>query len=266
LLAKGEAPGMIFLAHRRRDAFNDDQVAFYRALGQQIGVAMQNAHLFEQVRQSHAEMKALSLRLVRAQEEQLRYVGRELHDEIGQLLTGLGLAIEMAMQSTGGPATNLLEVKSLANTITSFVRELSRKLRPSMLDDLGLLPTLPWLFERFSSHTNIQVVFEHMLADNKRFSPEVETAIYRIVQEALTNVARHAKVNCVTVRLWSNEETLGVQIEDRGIGFDFHSVVKSESTNGVTGMRERVLLLGGRFTIETHPGNGTRLTAELPKK
>ena len=90
LLAKGETPGMIFLAHKRRDVFNDDQVAFYRALGQQIGVAMQNAHLFEQVRQSHAEMKALSLRLVRVQEDELRYVGRELHDEIGQLLTGLG--------------------------------------------------------------------------------------------------------------------------------------------------------------------------------
>ena len=98
------------------------------------------------------------------------------------------------MQSTGGSIASLLEVKSLANTITGLVRELSRKLRPSMLDDLGLLPTLPWLFERFSSHTNVQVVFEHMLADNKRFGHEVETAIYRIVQEALTNVARHAKV------------------------------------------------------------------------
>ncbi len=266
LLAKGETPGMIFLAHKRRDVFNDDQVAFYRALGQQIGVAMQNAHLFEQVRQSHAEMKALSLRLVRVQEDELRYVGRELHDEIGQLLTGLGLTIEMAMQSTGGSIASLLEVKSLANTITGLVRELSRKLRPSMLDDLGLLPTLPWLFERFSSHTNIQVVFEHMLADNKRFGHEVETAVYRIVQEALTNVARHAKVNCVTVRLWSNEETLGVQIEDGGAGFDFHSAIRSDSTNGLTGMRERVNLLGGRFTIETHRGNGTCLTAELPKK
>ena len=266
LLVKDETPGVIFLAHKRRDAFNDDQVAFYRALGQQIGVAMQNAHLFEQVRQSHGEMKALSLRLVRAQEEQLRHVGRELHDEIGQLLTGLGLAIEMAMQSGGERVTSLLEVKSLANTITNFVRELSRKLRPPMLDDLGLLPTLPWLFERFSSHTNIEVVFEHMLADGKRFSHEVETAIYRIVQEALTNVARHAKVNCVTVRLWSDEETLGVQIEDRGIGFDFHSVLKSGRTNGLAGMRERVILLGGRFTIEANLGNGTRLTAELPQR
>ena len=98
---KAETPGMIFLAERRPDAFGDDQVSFYATLGQQIGVAIQNARLFEEVRQSHAEMRSLSLRLVKVQEEELRHVGRELHDEIGQLLTGLGLTLEMALQSRG---------------------------------------------------------------------------------------------------------------------------------------------------------------------
>ncbi len=262
---KAETPGMIFLADRRPDAFGDDQVSFYATLGQQIGVAIQNARLFEEVRQSHAEMKDLSLRLVKVQEEELRHVGRELHDEIGQLLTGLGLTLEMALQSRGLSMTSeLLKAKSLAATITGLVRELSRKLRPSMLDDLGLLPTLPWLFERFSSHTNVRVVFEHMIIDSKRFGHEVETAVYRIVQEALTNVARHARTTRATVRLWARESVLGVQIEDAGAGFDVQSVLSAGNGNGLHGIRERVMLLGGRFTVDARPEGGTRVTAEFP--
>jgi PAS domain S-box-containing protein len=265
LLSRSDTPAVIFLADSRRDAFGDDRLAFYRALGQQIGVAVENARLFERVRQSHAEMKALSLRLVRVQEEELRYVGRELHDEIGQLLAGLGFAIEMALQSTDGRPSHLLKVKSLADTITGLVRELSRKLRPSMLDDLGLLATLPWLFKRFSSHTNVRVVFQHMLVEGERHDHEIETAVYRIVQEALTNVARHAGVDQANVRLWSRDGILGLQVEDKGTGFDVQAA-KAGNTNGLNGMRERVVLLGGKFTIETEPGKGTRLMAELPKK
>jgi PAS domain S-box-containing protein len=264
LLSQGEAQGMIFLADTKRDAFSDDRMPFYRTLGQQIGVALQNARLFEQVRKSHVEMRDLSVRLVRAQENQLRYVARELHDEIGQLLTGLGLALQMAAQRSSTQETSLAEAQSLASTITGLVRELSRNLRPPMLDDLGLLPTLPWLFERFFTRTNVRVDFEHTEVDNMRFSHEVETAVYRIVQEALTNVARHAMIDRVTVRLWSGKKTLGVQIEDRGIGFDFHSTTRARKTNGLDGMRERAALLGGRFTVESSIGNGTRLTAELP--
>ncbi len=264
LRAKGEMEGMIFLVDRKRDTFNDDQIAFYKTLGQQVGIATQNARLFQEARQSHAEMKALSLRLVRVQEDELRYVARELHDEIGQLLTGLRLAIEMALESTVEPIASLVEAKSLANALTGLVRELSRKLRPSMLDDLGLFPALRSLFERFSTHTGLQVVFEHTQPDEKRFSREVETAVYRIVQEALTNVARHAKASWATVRLWSHEKTLGIQVEDHGVGFDLPSALKAGETNGLNVIRERVMLLGGQFSIDAHPGAGTRLTAELP--
>jgi PAS domain S-box-containing protein len=267
LSSRAENPGMVILTEKKPGAFGDDQVAFYATLGQQIGVAIQNARLFEQVQQSHAQMRNLSLRLVRVQEEELRHVGRELHDEVGQLLTGLGLTIEMALQSSGASvAENLLKAKDLAATITGLVRELSRRLRPAMLDDLGLLPTLPWLFERFSSHTNVTVAFEHMIAQSKRFSHEVETAVYRIVQEALTNIARHARIDRATVRLWAKESTLGVQIEDSGIGFDVQSVLNAGNVNGLNGIRERVVLLGGQFTVDTRPGAGTRLTAEFPLK
>jgi PAS domain S-box-containing protein len=262
-----ETPGMIFLAEKKPNAFGDDQIAFYATLGKQIGVAIQNARLFEEVRQSHSEMKDLSLRLVQVQEEELRHIGRELHDEVGQLLTGLGLTLEMAVQSKSASMTSdLFKAKSLADTITGLVRELSRRLRPSMLDDLGLVPTLPWLFERFSSHTNVQVAFEHMIIDGRRFGREVETAVYRVVQEALTNIARHAHTSQATVRLWAQEATLGVQIEDSGSGFDLQSVLNMGTTNGLSGIRERVMLLGGRFTVDTRLRAGTRLTAEFPLK
>ncbi len=263
LNVKGEIQGMILLIDKASGVLRDDQIAFFRTLVQQIGVAIQNARLFEQVQQSNLEMKALSLRLVSVQEAELRHIARELHDEIGQWLTGLMLALEMALQSPETSTSNLLVAKSHANTLTNLVRELSRNLRPSMLDDLGLLLTLPWLFERFSGQTNIRVVFEHSTVDSKRFPHEIETAVYRVVQEALTNVARHARVDVVTVRLWSNNEMLGVQIEDQGVGFDFSAALRARNSNGLSGMRERVMLLGGQFTIESVPGSGTRLTAEL---
>ncbi len=265
LFAKGEMQGIVFLIDKESAKLRNDQVAFYRTLGQQIGVATQNARLFDQVRQSHTQMKALSLRLVEVQEAERRYIARELHDEIGQELTGLKLALEMNILQSGGETTpGALEAKSAVNRLVTLVRELSLNLRPAMLDDLGLLPTLPWHFERFAKQTNIRVAFRHSGLNDRRFPMEVETTIYRIVQEALTNIARHAKVNDAVVRLWSDEKMIGVQIEDSGIGFDTGAVPEAGNTSGLHGMRERAVLLGGSFTIETQLGSGTRVTAELP--
>jgi signal transduction histidine kinase len=265
LEAKSEIQGMIFLIDRKPDKFQTGQMAFFKTLGKQIGVAVQNARLFEQVQQSHAQMKALSLKLVEVQEAERRYLARELHDEIGQQLTGLKLALEMhALQSEGEMKAGLMNTQSMVNKLVAIVRELSLNLRPSMLDDLGLLLTLPWHFERFTNQVNIHVVFEHMGLSDKRFPLAIETAVYRIIQEALTNVVRHAKTKEVTVRLWSDEEVLGAQIEDYGVGFNPEAVLQKGNTSGLNGMRERAVLLGGHFTIETSPGAGTRLTAEFP--
>jgi signal transduction histidine kinase len=226
---------------------------------------VQNARLFEQVRQSDREMKALSLRLVNVQEAERSYVARELHDEIGQVLTGLKLTLERhALEQGKKTGAHLLnEAKETVNKLQTFVREFSLDLRPSMLDDLGLIRTLPWHFERFRKATNIRVHFQHSGVEDQRFSLEAETAVFRIVQEALTNVARHAKAEEAVVRLWFDDKDLKVQIEDHGQGFDPRSLVAGV-TNGISGMRERASLLGGSFTIESHPGSGTRLTAELP--
>jgi signal transduction histidine kinase len=132
-----------------------------------------------------------------------------------------------------------------------------------MLDDLGLLPTLLWYFERIAQQHQLQVTFEQHGIE-RRFDPEIESAIFRIVQEALTNVARHAQTNAASVRLWSDASTLSAQIEDKGQGFDLDQVLKRHSSSGLRGMQERAHLLGGALVIEARPGAGACLTALLP--
>ena len=157
----------------------------------------------------------------------------------------------------------LAEAQALVNDLTTRVRELSLDLRPAMLDDLGLLPTLLWHVKRFTAQTQIQVLMKHTGME-RRFASDVEIAVYRIVQEGLTNVVRHASVREVSVWLWCTEEHIGVRMEDHGRGFKPEEVLAAHTSSGLAGMTERVRLLGGQLTIESAPGQGTRLTAELP--
>jgi signal transduction histidine kinase len=136
-------------------------------------------------------------------------------------------------------------------------------LRPADLDQLGLLPALLALLERYTAQTGVLVNFKHQGVE-RRFAPEVETGAYRIVQEALTNAARHAGVAGVTVRVWTDADRLNLQIEDQGRGFDPEVALKAPRSSGLIGMQERISLLGGRMSIESSPGAGTTITAELP--
>jgi PAS domain S-box-containing protein len=213
---------------------------------------VEKARLFEQ-------LQRLSRQLLQAQEAERHALARELHDEIGQRLTGLSL-----MLSSQHPSPDqLIDAQAVVRDLIGRLRNLSLDLRPTILDDLGLLPALVWLFERYTAQTNVSVRFEHRLLEAQRFAPEVEITAYRIVQEALTNVARYAGVTEVTVRLWTDRDTLSVSIADQGHGFDPQMVATRTST-GLAGMAERVALLGGDLTIESAPGAGTRVTAVVP--
>ncbi len=218
----------------------------------------------EQVRAAHEQLACLSRQLLRAQENERRHLARELHDEVGQALTGLKLILDI---SSRVPPQRVHEHVQHAHTLVtelmSRVRALSLDLRPGMLDDLGLLPTLLWYGERYTAQTNIQVHVTHT-GVGRRFAPDVETAAYRIVQEALTNVARYAGVEHVDVRLHADETTLCVEIEDRGVGFDAPAAIAANASSGLTGMRERAMLLGGQLTINAAVGRGTRVRAEFP--
>jgi signal transduction histidine kinase len=211
------------------------------------------------VEESRRGLAALSQRLVDVQEAERRDLARELHDEVGQLLTGLLFRIEGHGAGSRSPKE---EMTAIVNDLLSRVRNISMNLRPPMLDDLGLLPALRWQIDRFETQTGIAVEFHHASLD-RRFDPRVEITAFRIVQEALTNVARHARVTAAKVDLWAGEEVLRVRIEDEGRGFDPGAALAARSS-GLNGMRERTRLAGGRLDIASEPGRGTRLSLELP--
>ncbi len=198
------------------------------------------------------------------QEAERRKIALELHDEIGQVLTGLKLGLEIGSRLPAHEVgASLDQARALVNDLMARVRKLSLDLRPPMLDDLGLLPTLLWHLEHYTAQTQVRVNFKHSGIEKRRFAPDVETAAYRLVQEALTNVARHAHAPEASVRLSTHRQTLLIEVEDIGSGCDVESVLMASETSGLAGMRERVVLLDGRLTVESRPGMGTRLTAEL---
>jgi PAS domain S-box-containing protein len=245
--------------------FTDEWVQLLQSFANQAAVAIQNARLFEQVRAAGERLQTLSRQLLEVQEAERRHIACELHDEVGQALTALKLLLGMSTRLPADEVTaSLGEAQTLINELMALVRALSLDLRPAMLDDLGLLPTLLWHFDRYTAQTSVHVAFKHSGLEGRRLAPEVETAAYRIVQEALTNVARHAGVSEVTVRLRTDQDALIVQIEDRGTGFDPEAALAAGDTIGLSGMHERAVILGGQLTVESVPAAGTCVTAELP--
>ena len=207
-------------------------------------------------------LRLLSHRLVEIQEGERRAIARELHDQTGQALTMLRILLDRAKVVAGKVAYPILdEARAVLLETVEQVREMSLNLRPSMLDDLGLTPTLLWYFDRYTTRTKIRVNFKHT-GLSKTLPLEVRIATYRIVQEALSNVARHARTDEVTVNISLIRQRLHLQIEDSGTGFD--PVVIMPTSAGISGMEERVHLLGGRIQVDSTPGMGTRLTAEIP--
>jgi len=223
----------------------------------------EQARLFQEVRRAREQLQALSRRLVEVQEIERRFIARELHDEVGQVLTGLKMLLETSSHLPADTLrSRLSNAQSLVEQLMEQVQGMSLDLRPTMLDDLGLLPALLWLTKRFADQTGVRVHLEHSGLD-RRFAPEIETAAYRVTQEALTNVARHASVKEATARLWATQDTLHVQVEDRGQGFR-EAALAAPASIGLSGMRERAVALGGNLIIESTPGVGTCVTLEVP--
>jgi PAS domain S-box-containing protein len=216
------------------------------------------------LRATSQQLQDLSRRLVATQESERRHLARELHDEIGQMLTGLNLLLETGSAfSQTALIGRLREAQAIVTDLTARVRTLSLDLRPSMLDDLGLLPALLWHFERYTSQTQVRVAFKHRGLDES-LDPLIATAVYRVVQEALTNVARYAQVGEVSVAVWTQGRQVVVSIEDQGRGFDLELALAARHSSGLAGIQERVVLLGGQMMVDTAPGQGTRLLVELP--
>jgi len=207
-------------------------------------------------------MRNFSRRLVEAQESERRLIARELHDEIGQSLTGI--QIMLGMVKSGAGSANLVEdALALISTIMFQVSDLSLSLRPPMLDDHGLLPTLQWHIGRYVEQTGVDIDFKHDGIE-RRFATAIETGIYRIAQEALTNIARHARVQDAAVRVVGTASSILLEVEDRGKGFEAEAGVCGGRSSGLFGIRERVKVLRGQLHIDSRPGQGTRLIVQIP--
>ena len=224
------------------------------------------AENYREISQARAEMQRLSARLVAAQEDERRSISRELHDEVGQALTGMRL--EMANLSTlmragdaNAVAAKTDEIKQMVEDSLGVVRNMALLLRPSMLDDLGLVPALEWQAREVSKRSGVRVNVEAGQV-SEDLPEEHKTCIYRVVQEALHNCIRHAGARSVTVTVRQSPDELSLSVEDDGKGFD----VRRERGLGLIGIEERVANLGGNFAVESAPGRGSRLRISLPLK
>jgi two-component system sensor histidine kinase UhpB len=205
---------------------------------------------------------------MRAQEEERRRLARDLHDEVNQALTAILLRLEaLAQESSPEHTPEVAELKRLVNQAMEELLNLARQLRPSALDDHGLVPAVEAQLKRFSARTGIEVRLRTD-GDPNELSEVLQTAIYRVTQEALTNVARHAGATVVEVELGSHDGTAELRVRDDGAGFDPGVIARAGSEGpgvglGLGGMAERARLVGGEFDVRSAPGGGTTVTLRV---
>jgi len=255
VMTKGVAFGNLYLAEKRPDgSFTEEDEEIVTLLAAQAAVAIENA--------GSVQRDALR-RAVQAQEVERRRLARELHDETGQALTSILLGLAGVERAETAEAAHLAaaELRHLVVETLQNVRRLAVELRPSALDDFGLEPALRRLGQTVREGGELDVQVEARLGAH-RLPADVETALYRIVQEALTNVVKHAGAAHVSIVLTRKPASVLVMIEDDGRGFD--PAETSSAGLGLLGMRERVELLDGMFQIEASPRHGTTLIVELP--
>ena len=217
----------------------------------------------DELRLHRDRLAELTRRLVETQEAERRAIGRELHDQFGQMLTAMKITLDIARQlPPEAAARKIAQAQETATDLLNRTSRLSLELRPPMLDDLGIIPALIWQVNRYQEQTGIPVQFRHSGVENRRFNPEIETTAYRIVQEALTNVARHARANGIRLEVHARGDWLEIRLEDDGIGFDPQEAMTQN--RGLSGMKERAQLVGGEFQVESQPGRGTRKLIRLP--
>jgi len=210
------------------------------------------------------ELQKLSGELLRVQDEERRRMARTLHDELGQELVALKLELDTARTSENGRSQNLLHATELASSALQKVRNMSYLLHPPLLDESGLLPALHWYFEGLQSRGQLRITFEYRPALFPRLAPEIETAIFRIIQEALTNIYRHSQSNDARIELIQETESVIVRIRDFGKGIPESTIGPAYVAGvGISGMRERVKQLNGELRI-SRAEPGTLVQATLP--
>jgi len=289
LITKGWALGSMCIGTHNSTLFNDEEQKLLNAIGNQIAIAVENARLYADVQRKERVRGELFKKALAAQEDERKRIARELHDEVSQSLTALLYDAEDGLELEHLPAIQerLQSICNLTQHTLENIHKLMFDLRPSLLDQLGLIPALRWLAESRLEPKGIRVsVISNSYPDlfgpdmdAQRLSPETETALYRVIQEAINNIARHAAARNVEITLDLKGDLAMVTILDDGIGFDITelNVVSIEDLDGkdlqvtentrglgLLGMQERIELLGGDLEIDSMPGSGTRIYINVP--
>jgi signal transduction histidine kinase len=249
------------------DPFTQEDANFLEQIAAQAAIAIHQATLFEEVQDAHKRLQVLAHSLIDAQEAERKKLARELHDRIGQALTAVQINLQGVTSSSEG-AYRLAESLTIVEDTLKQAHDLSLELRPSLLDDLGLVAALRWYVDRLANRSKLLRCFNADLLDT-RLAPEIETACFRIAQEALTNVTRHAQATTIWVQLKAGDSDLQLIIKDDGKGFHVRKVLSLNGPNmslGLQGMRERASALGGSVEIMSAPGQGTKVRTTFPLK
>jgi len=257
--------GIITLVSDQAGFFAPKSVVRLGSFASHAALAIGNARLYQDMKESREQLQSLSRRLVEVQENERRYVARELHDEAGQALTSLMIQLKLLQREAADPDRVQAGVTELMDEVEGVMENLHRlavNLRPASLDHLGLSAALDQHCRTLAAQHSIQVTFG-ALGIEGRLEPDVETALYRIVQEALNNVIRHGRATRADVLLERRGDRIVVIVEDDGQGF-YPEAASGPNHLGLVGIQERAVALGGSLTIESSPGMGTAIFVEIP--
>ena len=270
LLTRSRVLGVINILSDDPARFSVADLSLLGAIGRQLGVAIENARLWDELKRREALRGQLLREAITAEEEVRRRIARELHDEIAQSMTSVVVGLKAAEAVLPTQPSRSEEILSgLRASVSQTVKELHHivyDLRPTLLDDLGLVPALRWYAQSRLEENGIKVSVQ-VTGQPKRLPTEVETALFRVAQEAMTNIVRHSGAGRVWLTLSFEDATVSLQIKDNGRGFDLSQTLDVRSDRqgfGLLGIRERATLLGGTFELEASPGRGTELYVQVP--
>lgn len=270
LAGKNRTLGILVLIDPDQHSIASSDLDFLTAVGRQIGIAVENALLFDALKEKEKARSELLAKTIDVQEEERQRIARELHDETSQTLTALNVGLKTALlapaQTPEDVKRRLAPLKTQAAGMLEEIQRMIHDLRPSLLDDLGLISAIDWYAEARLKSQGIQVEWE-VIGTQRRFPRELETALFRVAQEAISNIARHAQAENVSIFLGYEDGIVTLEIEDDGKGIEGTETdpnVRGKHTFGILGMRERVNLFGGDFIIDSKVGQGTRIKARIP--
>jgi PAS domain S-box-containing protein len=272
LLAGEETLGLLAIAREYEKPYSDDEISFIGNLISPIALAIQNARLFEKLNESQNQLRGLSQQLVQVQEDQFSHLAEELHDRVGQDMTAININLNILRtilpdNVSEDVLVRIVDTEKLVTESVKRMRTTMTELRPPMLDKYGLKATLFWYCEQYQRRTKVQVNINDRYMKNTRLPSEVEIALFRVAQEALNNVSKHADASQIYIELFEDNGDIMMAITDNGVGFEAKKQnLRNRQHWGVPLMQERMRAINGEFLLRSVLGQGTQIVVRVRKE